>query len=342
MNRWILRSILVVVCLAALPQRTPAPLIYRPGEGWTYEPIGGGKWTRTRAKDQLEVAQAGFDQKDYSAALKAARRTVHVWPLSDYAPKAQYLVARCYEQKGQDERAFKEYQKLLEKYPKIDNYEEVLKRQYEIANRFLGGQWIKLWGYVPFFPSMEKTSDMYSKVIQNGPYSDIAADAQMNIGAAREKQSNYDLAVKAYEHAADRYHFKKDVAADALFKAGVAYHKQAKKAEYDQSIAGKAIDTFTEFLTLYPNDPRVPEAQKTIEILRTEQARGSFEIARFYESRKRWKGALVYYNEVLLKDPNSTYAERAKVRIDHIKQRLAEEPSDVQHTALTDPLPRNN
>lgn len=322
MNRWILRAVIVLVCLAVLPRETPAPLIYRAGEGWSYEPVGGGKWTRTRAKDQLEVAQKAFDEKDYGLALKAARRTVRTWPLSDFAPRAQYLIGRCYEEKGQDEKAFNEYQRLLTKFPKIENYDEVLNRQYEIANRYLAGQWFKLWGRVPFFPSMEKTSEMYAKVIRNGPYSQVAAEAQMSMGTAREKQSNYPAAVKAYEHAADRYHFNKDVAADALFKAGVSYHKQAQRAEYDQSIAGTAIDKFTEFMTLYPNDPRVPEAQQTIAKLRTEQARGSFQIARFYEKKNRWDGALVYYNEVLLKDPNSKYAEQAKLRIDSLKQKI--------------------
>ncbi|MBI2950307.1 MAG: outer membrane protein assembly factor BamD [Verrucomicrobia bacterium] len=321
MKRWLVRLSIIGICWFALPREVPAPLVYRAGEGWTYEPVGGGKWTRTRAKDQLEVAQTAFDQKDYSLALKAARRTVRVWPLSDYAPQAQYLLGRCYEAKRQDERAFKEYQRVLEKYPKIANYDEILNRQYEIANRYLGGQWFKLWGHVPFFPSMEKTSAMYEKVIRNGPYSEVAAQAQMNIGAAREKQSEYPLAVKAYERAADKYHDQKNVGADALYKAGLAYRKQAKAAEYDQSVAGQAISTFTDFMTLYPNDSRVPEAQKIVQELKTEQARGSVEIARFYEKKKLWQGALVYYNEAVSKDPNSSYAKEAKRRIEEINKR---------------------
>src|SRR5512144_636543 len=97
--------LLAAFCLLFFPTRAPAPLIYRPGEGWTYEPVGGeGKWIQARAKDQLEVAQAAFDKKAYGLALKAARRVVKVWPLSDYAPQAQYLVARCYEAKGQDDK----------------------------------------------------------------------------------------------------------------------------------------------------------------------------------------------------------------------------------------------
>src|SRR5437773_886572 len=110
------RSVRVIFCFSALvlmAVNTTAPLVYRPGEGWSYESVGGGKWTRTRAKDQLEVAQQAFDQKNYGLAVKAARRTVRVWPLSDYAPQAQYLVGRCLEGDKKDEDAFKAYQQLL-------------------------------------------------------------------------------------------------------------------------------------------------------------------------------------------------------------------------------------
>ena len=112
MNRCLARLLLVMIALLAFPQRSPAPLIYTPGEGWRYEEVGStGSWAKTRAKDQLDVAQAAFDKKDYGTAMKAARRTVSQWPFSDYAPQAQYLLARCFEAKGQDEKAFKAYQK---------------------------------------------------------------------------------------------------------------------------------------------------------------------------------------------------------------------------------------
>ncbi|MEP6662276.1 MAG: outer membrane protein assembly factor BamD [Verrucomicrobiota bacterium] len=326
MNRWLARVALILFCLLALPIRSPAPLIYNPVEGWSYEKPGDkrGKWQRTRAKDQLDVALAAFDAKDYSVAAKAARRTVKVWPLSDYAPQAQYLVGRCYEVDGKDEKAFNAYQEVLTKYPKIENYPQILDRQFQITTRFLGGKHFLLWGYIPFFPSMDKTAVMYDKIIKNGPYSEVAPQAQMNIGAAREKQDNYPLAVKAYERAADRYNDRPEIAAEALYKAGLAYNKEAKTAEYDQNVAGQAIATFTDFMALYPSDTRGTQAQQLIAALKTEQARGSFQTAKFYEKNKRWEGALIYYNEVLLKDPNSDLAPKARERIDTLKKRTGQ------------------
>jgi outer membrane protein assembly factor BamD (BamD/ComL family) len=326
MNRRFVFLFFTSAFLVLMPFRSPAPLIYTPGEGWTYEPVGGeGKWQKTRAKDQLIAAQDAFDKKDYRIAMKAARRVVRVWPLSDYAPQAQYIVGRCYEARGMDERAFKEYQKLVEKYPKAVHYDEVVKRQYQIANRFLAGQWFKLWDYIPFFPSMDRTAGLYEKIVKNGPYSEIAPEAQLKIGEAREKQDNYPDAVKAYEVAADRYNDRPLIAANALYNEGLAYHKQAATAEYDQNTAAQAIATFTDFMTLFPNDSRLPAAQKIITQLRTEQARGNLEIAAYYEKNQKWPAARIYYNEVIslmLGEPNSPYAVTARERLDALNKRL--------------------
>jgi len=317
----LLRGVLILLFMAAMVRETPAPLVYRPGEGWSYEPVGGGAWRKTRAKEQLEVAQKAFEAKSFGMAGKAGRRVVKTWPLSDYAPEAQYLVGRSYEERKLDEKAFKAYQLLIERYPKTEMYQEVLKRQYVIANRFLAGQWFRLWGIIPLYPSMDKTVDMYEKLVKNGPYSEVAPEAQMNVGAAREKQSDFPAAVKAYETAADRYWDRPKVASDALFKAATSYTIQARKADYDQSIAGRAISSYTDFVTLYPDDTRVGEARDIIASLKTEQSRGALTVAEFYVKKKKWDAALIYYNEVVLKDPNSPFADVARKQIDAIKKR---------------------
>lgn len=320
-----------LICAGVIlfPFRSPAPLIYTPGEGWRYEAVGGGgNWQRPRAKDQLIVAQEAFDKKEYSLALKAARRVVNIWPLSDFAPQAQFIVGRCYETKGWDEKAFKEYQALLEKYPKAVHYDEVLKRQHEIALRFLAGEWFRVWDYLPLYPSMDKTADLFEKIVKTGPYSSVAPQSQMKIGETREKQKNYADAAKAYELAADRYYDRPAIASDALFKEALAYKKQAATAEYDQNTAAQAITVFTDFMTLYPDDARVPEAQKIIAALRVEQARGNLEIARYYEKRSHTEAARIYYNEVVtlsLGEANSPYAETAKARLTEINAQLRKE-----------------
>lgn len=327
MSRRFVYLLVLAVGVILVPLRSPAPLVYTPGEGWTYEAVGGvGKWKQETAKDQMAVTQAAYDQKDYTLARKSALRLIRTWPLSDYAPNAQYFVGLCYEAKHDDERAFKAYQKVFENYPRSEKLADVLQRQYEIGLRFLAGQHFKLWGVIPFFPDMDKTASMFEKVVANGPYSAVGPSAQLRIGAARERQKNYPEAVTAYERAADRYHDLPVIAADALYRTGISYHKQAQTAGYDQGTAGQAIAAFTDFMTLFPNDPRVSEAKRVITELKEEQSHGNYLIANFYEGQKRWNGALIYYNEVLVQGPDSRYAAVARQRIDEIKKYIAGTP----------------
>ena len=321
--------------LLAFAVRSPAPLIYQPGEGWVYETPGSenGSWQRARAKDQLEVARAAYDNKDFPTALKAAYRVEKTWPLSDYAPRAQYLIGLCYEATGNDERAFNAYQRIIDNNPKADNYEEVLGRQYAIANRYLAGQWFKLWNFIPFFPSMDKTAGMYEKIIKSGPYSDVAAQSQLKIGEAREKQDDPSEAIKAYQLAADRYNDRPKIAADALYKSGMAYRSQFRSADYDKNLPAQSIAALTDFITLYPGDPRVPEAQKTISELKLAAAQGSFSIAKYYEEKMKWNGALIYYNDVLVQDPNSPLVPAARQKIDALKRMITDAPAPLASAA---------
>jgi outer membrane protein assembly factor BamD len=323
MNRRISFWVLLVALVALAPFRSPAPLVYIPGEGWYYEPFGENmKWQRPRAKDQLEVAEEAFTNKNYAVTLHAAHRVLRVWPQSDYAPQAEYLVGRCLEVRRKDEAAFNAYQKIIEKYPRSGQYTEILWRQYGIANRFLGGEWFRLWNTIPLYPSMDETAKLYEQIVTNGPYSDVAPQAQLKIGAAQEKGKNFEDAVKAYNTAADRYHDQPDIAADAMYRAGVSWQKQADTAEYDQGAAAQAIAAYTDFMTFYPDDKRVSIAQNAIVKLKAEQVRGSFDIAQYYEKNHKWAGAIVYYNDVLRLNPNSSLAPIARQRIEILKPRL--------------------
>jgi len=334
MNRRFVFLLLLVGGAMLLPFRAPAPLYYTPGEGWYYEPYGEkADWQRPRAKEQLDVAEQAFTNKNYDVTLHAAHRVIRVWPLSDYAPRAEYLIGRSLEMKGKDEAAFNAYQAIIKKYPHSDSYDDVAWRQFEIANRFLGGEWFRLWGTIPLYPSMDETAKLFSTIVTNGPFSGVAPHAQLSIGTAREKQKNYPDAVTAYATAADRYYNQPAIASDALYREGIAYQKQAATAEYDQGTAAQAIAAYTDFKTLYPNDPRVPDADKAIVALKTQQVEGNFKVAQFYEQNKvlnaeqRRDGALVYYNQVLQLNPNSPFAAQARQRIEQLQSRAPAIPA---------------
>jgi outer membrane protein assembly factor BamD (BamD/ComL family) len=345
MQRWTCSLLLAAVVFLSWPNSSPAPIIFRPGEGWSYESLsGGGGWRRANAKDQLAVARDAFAAEDWKIAFKAARRTVADWPLSDHAAEAQLLLAQSYEKRGDDQKAFAEYQNLLRLYPQNIDFEGVQARQFAIATRYLNGQRFKLWSRIPFYKSMSKTVAMFQDIVSSGPFSSVAPKAQMNIGQAwvnkaggfqfseSEKHKNYRLAVQAFEKAADRYHDRPAIASGGLFAAGSAYQQQSLDAEYDQGVTHKAIDAFSDFIALYPNDERVPQAREKIKTMKVEQALGNMKIAGYYEKLGKLAGAKNYYNEVKELAPGTENAAIALQKIDELQRQL-----DVEKASASQP-----
>ena len=334
MQRWVSPLLFAAVVFLLWPNSSPAPVIYRPGEGWSYESWSTmGKWRRDRAKAQLEVAKEAATKEDWKTVYKASRRTIHEWPLSDYAPEAQRLLAESFEKRGNDERAFKEYQNLLTLYPQNVDYAEIQRRQISIADRFLNGQKFKLWGKIPLYRSPRKSALMFQDVVNVGPHSATAPAAQLKIGEAweknargfhiseRERHKNYEKAVQAYKKAFEEYRSNDAVASTALLKAGAAYENQRNDAEYDQDVTVKSIHAYEDMITLFPNHEKVDEANKQIAMMKREQAEGNFKIAEYYEKRRKWAGAEIYYNEAADLVPDTEIGTKALQRLDEVKRK---------------------
>jgi len=125
--------------------------------------------TRQR-KGSTGRATEAFNKNDYSLAVRAARRVVRVWPLADYAPQAQYIVARCYEAKGQDEKLSTNIRNPQEISQEREHRRGV-RREYVIPSATCAGN-VQALGYIPSSVN-EKTAGMFEKIVNHGPYSDM-------------------------------------------------------------------------------------------------------------------------------------------------------------------------
>ncbi len=321
-------SLLLAATVGGLvtPSPCPAPLVWRKGEGWTYERHGVTTAAGNPA-DQLKLGQEYQARKEYRNALSSYRRLLRRWPTAAAAQDAQFGIAECLSAIGYHYRAFQEYQNLLKKHPDTKHFDAVLQRQFEIGNLFLAGERDKAWG-VRWFKAPEKALEIYEQVIKNGPFSPVAPEAQYRIGQTQETLKEYLLAVKAYEKVIERYprHTQAEMAAFAI---GRAYQREAQRAEYDQNAANQSIIAFTDFLVRYPQSERAPLARQYLIEMQQEQARGLFQIARFYEKQHKLQAALVYYNEILERAPQTTWAPLARAKVESLNLRLSP-PSPAQ------------
>jgi outer membrane protein assembly factor BamD len=301
-----------------------AELVWRPGEGWSDE--SGGDVSASSSRDQLEVAHKLEAQGQRDDAVKAYKALLRRWPLSFFAPEAQFRLGKIQEDVADYPDSFKSFQTMVKKYPSSDYFEQALGEQYRIANLYLAGEPQRIWK-IPVGPSMDKTVDMYNQIIKNAPYGTYAPQSQFKIGLAREQQRKFTDAVDSYQKVLDNYP-NNAIASNAQYQIGYAWMKAASSPNYDQSAARKATDAFQDYLVRYPNADKAAQAQDNIQKLGHEQTQGAYNIAQFYEHSyptaqmnraALMRAAYIYYNEVVREDPNSAQAQLAKKRIQELR-----------------------
>ena len=56
-------------------------------------------------------------------------------------------------------------------------------------------------------------------------------------------------------------------------------------------------------------------------MMKREQAEGNFKIAEYYEKRRKWDGAEIYYNEAVDLAPETEIGTKALQRLDEVKRK---------------------
>jgi len=310
------RTLLSLLLLAFAVSAARAELVWRPGEGWSDESSQGGA-VASSSRDQLEMAHKLEAAGQRDDALKAYKNLLRRWPLSFFAPEAQFRVGKILEDEADFADAFKAFQTMVQKYPSSDYFAQALNEQYRIANLYLAGEPQRIWK-IPVGPSMDRTIEMYQRIIKNAPYGTFAPQCQFNIGLARESQRRYSDAIDAYQLVLDNYPTS-SVAPNAQYQIGYAWMRSSISGDYDLGSARKAIDAFQDYLVRYPNSDKVVQAQENIQRLGQKQTQGAFDVAKFYETQHLPRAAFIYYNEVVREDPNSAQAQIAKKRIQELR-----------------------
>ena len=298
-----------------------AAVVYRSDEGWTVE--GDDTAVAGSAAEQMKKAEKLEEGGNDSAAYKSYKALVKRFGQSFLAPKAQRKVGILLEKHHDYDKAFDAYNTYLTKYPQGEDFDAVVDSMFKIAKLFLEGQKRKVFG-VPVGASMERAQKMFESIVKNAPFSKLAPLSQFNVGQALEKQNDYPKAIEAYQAVYTKYP-NDPVAADALYQVGYVRAKDAREGSYDPATNRKAREAFEDFIARYPNSEKAAQANENIRNLEGGTNKNILDIAKFYDKTRKFKAAVIYYNDVIKAQPGSPEAEYAKGRIEALKNEYGED-----------------
>jgi TolA-binding protein len=269
---------------------------------------------------QLQYAEKKEAQGRDRSARKAYEALIREWPTAPEAAKAQFALAQLQERRKKFEKAFDEYQYLLVHYAGHCPYQEVLDRQFRIANHLLHNN-TSMFGWS--LSGFDSIRERFEQLVRNAPRGAQAPEIMLIIGGIRVSEKELPEAVAVYEGLLNRFP-QSPQAVTAAYLAAQCRHELAVKHSYNEPRCREAIAFIKAALARMPTHPQ--KAQMTVWLneltaLLTEQ---NYQQAVFYDTRQRnAEAAKAAYRRFLSEFSDSHYAQQVRSRLTELENGAA-------------------
>ncbi|NLN93850.1 MAG: tetratricopeptide repeat protein [Candidatus Hydrogenedens sp.] len=273
---------------------------------WSWTPQTGRfinlkRMPRETAELQIEYARSLMVAGNYRKALRECDKFVEYYGNDPLAADNLFLRGEILMAQRQWWNAAKSFQQLLANYPGSDKYDEAIKKQYELGDRFyargeaLSKKKFRLFKKKPY----KRAADIYAMVVENQPFAAEAAEAQYKIGLCHFARKQYLDAAFEYKRVVEDYPTTEWVN-DASYGLAMCYYKNSYSPAYDQTPSELTVEAIDEFHANFPGDSKHDELGEMRLEMRNSIAQQYLNNARFYEKRREFPAAKLYYEKIRL------------------------------------------
>lgn len=284
--------------------------------GWFFH-----KPKKDNVKAQLAYAQSLENEGKMGRAKRAYNDLVHQWNDTEAAVKSQQRIAHILYDEGKYNKAFKEFQYLVDYYAGQFNYKEVIDLQIKIANYVMGerrGDFLFFHGY----KAPERALPLFKQIIVNAPNLKVTPAVRLKVGGIYEDMKQYEKAISVYD-AIQQFHALSDAAEIALFRKSYCLYILAKKAPRDEKRCRSALSSLASFLSRYKMSSHKKEAEGYLDEMKLQLSDMYYNRALFYdEVNKMPKSALIAYRDFLKKFPSSERAQTVYSRVVELEKQV--------------------
>lgn len=311
---WVSRTVLLILAFAGLSTVLPETADAQ----WTWTPQTG-RWVNVKrmpketAELQVEYARSLMMDGNYDKAWGETQKFVEFYGDTDLSDQNQFLRGEIRQLQGKYIEAARQFQLVVTNYPATGLYDDVIAKQYEIGDQLfqrgetLAGKKWRLFRKRPY----KKATQVYSMVIENQPFTDAAAEAQYKVGLCHHVRKEHVEAAFEYRRVMEDYATSEWVD-DASYGLAKCYYESARPPEYDQEPSQLAIEAMDAFLRHYPNDERGGELTTLRAEMRESIANQRLSTAKFYEKRRDFDAARIYYTVLSERFDDTAAGEKAK------------------------------
>jgi len=317
MKKLFIISIFILLCIFIYVNEVAAFWVWTPKTEKWINPKYAPKDTPEK---QYNYAMGFYEHGEYKKAAVEFDKLINSFEGSSLVPDAGYFGGLSYEKVNDYYKAYLLYNKIISQYPKSKRNTQIIEQMYNIGVLFLNGAKRKLMGF-EVLSALTTSQQIFLSIITHAPYSEYGDNAQFQLGQAYKKMDNYSMAVEAFGDLLKKY-AESPLVDRAQYEIAICSLQASKPAAYEQETTEKAIKEFEDFVDESPPDDLKQEAQRAIVELQDRRAKHDYNIAKYYESRREYVSALIYYKSVVNDYPGTEWAKLSETQINIIQKKV--------------------
>jgi len=159
-----------------------------------------------------------------------------------------------------------------------------------------------------------KAANLYSKLVQEHPYSALANNAQLMEAVASYKAQKFDEAAVAFDAYITFYPGDEELDYAYYMKA-LCYYDQLDDVRLDKTIADNARDALNDLINRFPNSKYSQDAKLKLNLVNNFLAAKEMYIGRFYLKQKEYTAAIPRFQKVASEYQTTNFIEEALYRL---------------------------
>lgn len=294
-------------------------------------PVGQVKAVDPQADALMAEAKALQKEGRMSKSRSPLKDIVRYHALAPNAPEARYMLGKAYEATEDYRDAFKEYGKLIDRYPQSDLYADALNRQLAMAMDAASGKLTVpvFWG--AWNTSMESSVvvNWLREIVEKAPYNDMAATASSILAKYLVEQDRPEDARMEYARLVEKYPDSR-YAPDSQLMVAQLWANSHTRGDNNLVNLSNAREAYEEFTLRFPKHPEAGKALSEAQNMDRLMVHQQLEVGRYYLERSReYTSAIFCFEDVIRqKNINPEAAREAESLLAKAKQAAAAAKSE--------------
>jgi outer membrane protein assembly factor BamD (BamD/ComL family) len=282
-----------------------------------------GTWSADRYVPTLTM-QEHYDQgyqylhdQHWEEALTQFMVVVYHFPESPFYSDALFYTGVCYYYQNELDLANKQFDKYLNLGGKLKHFEKVFDFKLEIASFYAEGKKKHIFGLkkLPkWAPAKADAIKLYDEIIAALPAQDVGAEALYRKAALLRVRREYVESIEAL-HTLVRRFPKHSLTPESYLRISEIYLEQSHRESQNPDLIALAQVNLHKFGKNFPADERVFQAHESLVAMQEVYAQSLYETGRFYERKKKPHASMIYYQDTVLRYPETKAAAKSNDRL---------------------------